>query len=158
MNIREIRKSLGMTQAEFAAAIGVDKSVVYKYEHGLLYPSRKRQEKIDYLVSLGGKATVVVEAENFESEAGKGRIVDAYIRRLLIMGSSGCCELCGAKAPFLDKDERPYLCVYIVDKDSEEDITRRSVVLCPNCHAKVNVLADEEEINTLKKKAAEHNY
>ena len=93
MDVLKIRKSLRMTQAEFADAIGVDKSVVYKYEHGLLNPSKKRREKIDYIVSLGGKDTAVVETEYFDNEAGKGRIVDGFIRRLMITGSAKawCC-------------------------------------------------------------------
>ena len=70
MDVLKIRKSLRMTQAEFADAIGVDKSVVYKYEHGLLNPSKKRREKIDYIVSLGGKDTAVVETEYFDNDAG----------------------------------------------------------------------------------------
>lgn len=158
MDVLKIRKSLGMTQAEFAEAIGVDKSVVYKYEHGKLNPPKKRRERIDFIVSLGGKDSSVVEMEYADTNAGTGRVVDGFIRRLIITGAGGCCELCGAKAPFLDKDQRPYLCLYITDNDKDKDITHRCVALCPNCHAKINVRADEEDISKLKDIASGHNY
>ncbi|MCR5095920.1 MAG: helix-turn-helix domain-containing protein [Erysipelotrichaceae bacterium] len=158
MDVLKIRKSLGMTQAEFAEAIGVDKSVVYKYEHGILNPPKKRRERIDFIASLGGKDSSLIEMEYSDEEAVKDRVTDGIIRRLMIIGANGCCELCGSKAPFLDKNKRPYLCLYITDNDKKKDVTRRCVALCPNCLARINVLADENEINTLKNKADQHNY
>jgi DNA-binding transcriptional regulator YiaG len=38
--IRRIRKKLGITQAEFAARVGVERATVGRWEVGLLTPSR----------------------------------------------------------------------------------------------------------------------
>lgn|GEM_PF-6263551 len=154
MDVLKIRKSLGMTQAEFASAIGVDKSVVYRYEHGLISPSKEKRDRIDYIVSVGGKDLLL----ETRSEAVKSDVSDKYIRRLMIMGSDGCCELCGQNAPFTDKENRPFLYLYVTDNNEDVDITHRCVTLCPNCYAKVNVLKNAEDIESLKKKAEQHRY
>lgn len=160
MNILTIRKMLGMTQKEFADAIGVDKSVVFKYEHGLTKPSKKRIERINHLLSCAGFGTCVEEL--VFGEAQPDHLI-AYqsdiVRRLIIKGADGCCELCGEKAPFLDKDGRPYLCLHTIDRYNREiNVVNNSVVLCPNCNAKISVLGDEKDITLLKEKALKHNY
>lgn len=158
MDIREIRKSLGMTQQEFADAIGVDKTVVYKYERGLTKPSKKRIEQIDHLLKLNGDEDTVIEITRHDNNS-QSRVVDNYIRRLIILGANGHCELCGKSAPFLDKDNRPFLCMHIVDnKNLKVDITQRCVALCPECNARVGALGSEEEIKILKDKAKQHYY
>lgn len=152
MDVLVIRKSLGMTQAEFAQAIGVDKSVVYKYEHGLLSPSKRRQKIIEQLISPEDKDDTSYEDSNSTEIRMNG-----YIRRLLVSGANGLCELCGNEAPFMDKEGRPYLKPYMVNK-SENDVVRCYVVLCPNCFDKIKVLSFSDDIELLKKKASDHNY
>ena len=115
MDILKIRKSLGMTQKEFGDAIGVDKSVVYKYEHGLAKPPRKRMERIDLLVSIKGGPDLLVECKSKDTSY-KDRLL-SYAKLLILMGCDGCCEKCGEDAPFRDKDNRPYLLFYKVDDD-----------------------------------------
>ena len=50
MNVKEIRKSLGLSQQGFALKIGVSISVVQKWEIGKRNPGKKSMEKIDKLV------------------------------------------------------------------------------------------------------------
>lgn len=154
MDIREIRKSLGMTQQEFADAIGVDKSVVCRYESGRTNPSKKTTEKIDYLVSRGD---VDLQIEQDSTPDDNTRL-NHYIRRLVIQGANGHCELCGESAPFLDRDGRPYLLLHFIDSNPSVDIAHRSVVLCPNCKARINILKKEEDIKRLQEAASKHNY
>lgn len=157
MDIREARKSLGLTQQEFADAIGVDRTVVCKYEKGTIKPSKKTAERIDYLMSVGD-ATLIIECNKEErSKEESQKHLEGYLKRLIIQGAGGCCELCGAKAPFLDNNQRPYLCVYQVVKDNV-DVAKKYVALCPNCFEKIKVLARTEDIGKLKEKAMQHLY
>ncbi len=61
--------------------------------------------------------------------------------------AQGCCELCGCKAPFLDKLGNPYLETHNIDWLSEggEDTIENTAALCPNCHKKMHVLDLEED-------------
>ena len=157
MDIRAIRQSLGMTQREFADAIGVDEAAVYKYEHGISKPSKKRIDRIDELLRTNGDDYSVIEITSNINH--QGRVMDDYMRRLVILGANGCCELCGKAASLSDKDGHPFLCMYIVNNQNlKVDITKRCVALCPECLATTRILADEKTIKFLKEKAAGHNY
>lgn len=156
MDILKIRKSLGMTQKEFGDAIGVDKSVVYKYEHGLAKPPRKRMERIDLLVSIKGGPDLLVECKSKDTSY-KDRLL-SYAKLLILMGCDGCCEKCGEDAPFRDKDNRPYLLFYKVDDDNDLDPIHHYVALCPNCHAEMMVLDDSQQKERLKRIAQQHDF
>ena len=62
------------------------------------------------------------------------------------------CDLCGIKAPFLDKNSNPYLEAHHIEWLSEggADEIDNVVALCPNCHRKMHIVADENDITTLK--------
>lgn len=156
MDILKIRKSLGMTQKEFGDAIGVDKSVVYKYEHGLAKPPKKRMERIDYLVSTKCGTASLVEFEPKDTSY-KDRLL-TYAKLLILMKCDGCCEMCGEDAPFRDKDDRPYLLFYKVDDDNDLDPIHHYVALCPNCHAEMMVLDNSQQKEKLKRIAQQHNF
>jgi len=68
--------------------------------------------------------------------------------------ANGYCQLCGEKAPFSDQNGDPYLECHHIDWLSKGgmDAIDNCVALCPNCHRKMHILNDQNDINTLKAK------
>ena len=66
--------------------------------------------------------------------------------------ANGICQLCGQPAPFNDASGRPYLEVHHVKWLSRGggDTYDNVVALCPNCHSRMHVLDDPEDIKTLE--------
>ena len=69
--------------------------------------------------------------------------------------ANGICQLCGNQAPFQDKQGHPYLEVHHVIWLSRggADKLSNAVALCPNCHSKMHIVDDEQDIALLLKKA-----
>ncbi|WP_080468480.1 HNH endonuclease [Bacillus cereus] len=68
--------------------------------------------------------------------------------------ANGICELCEQKAPFEDKKGNPYLESHHVEWLSEggEDTIFNTVGVCANCHRRLHVLNDENDVMKLKVK------
>ncbi len=66
--------------------------------------------------------------------------------------AKGVCQLCGEKAPFLDKQGEPYLESHHIIWISKggADSTENTVALCPNCHKKMHILNLTEDVEYLK--------
>lgn len=77
------------------------------------------------------------------------------LRQILILLSSGKCELCGKNAPFTDKEDVPYLQLKSIASDAT---LKNAVVLCPNCFARVEVINDPEDYRILLNKASDHTF
>ena len=69
--------------------------------------------------------------------------------------ANGICQLCGNRAPFQDKQGHPYLEVHHVIWLSRggADKLSNAVALCPNCHSKMHIVDDEQDIALLLEKA-----
>lgn len=54
--------------------------------------------------------------------------------------ASGKCELCQEDAPFITKENKPYLEVHHVIELSKDgaDSTKNTLALCPNCHMRLH--------------------
>lgn len=67
--------------------------------------------------------------------------------------ANGICDLCGEEAPFKDKYGKPYLESHhvITLANDGPDAIYNTVAICPNCHRKVHVLNNKEDINKLEK-------
>ena len=85
------------------------------------------------------------------------KIVNNYNRSLIVKEialkkAQGICQLCEEQAPFFDKNNSPFLEVHHIVPLSEggEDSTENVVALCPNCHRKIHILEDENDIKKLK--------
>ena len=82
-----------------------------------------------------------------------------YLTRLILLGSNGHCELCGAEAPCLDENKRPYLLTHVVDPNNTTiDPVKNMVALCPNCSAKLASNPSEEDLETIRKAASSHTF
>lgn len=92
------------------------------------------------------------------SEKGSSRTVtsNTYIRDEFIAAQTkanahGFCELCGKPAPFNDKNGDPYLeshHVVWLSRGGADNLSN-TVALCPNCHKKMHVVDDKNDLEKL---------
>ncbi|MDP2409432.1 MAG: HNH endonuclease signature motif containing protein [Pseudolabrys sp.] len=68
--------------------------------------------------------------------------------------SEGFCEACDSPAPFIRRNDDPYLEVHHIVSLAEggEDHPKNVVAICPNCHARVTHGKDGVSYNSLIKK------
>ncbi len=96
--------------------------------------------------------------KDITGSVGRRRIVsNAYARSAAVAKETrkrakGICQLCRQPAPFNDKKGEPYLEVHHIEWLSRggEDSTANTAALCPNCHTRMHVLDDPDDINKLK--------
>lgn len=81
---------------------------------------------------------------------------DPYVVLYALRRSKGMCDLCEKDAPFQRKDGTPYLEVHHIVPLSEggEDSWNNACSLCPNCHRKMHIVKDADDIQKLKKVAS----
>lgn len=171
MNIRQIRLSKNMTQKQLADAIGVDHTIISKYEKGMTIPSVSRLEMIAKV--LGVSVDMLLNGDGIEDIPVHGRkraktgsidddkyfISESAMARRLVTYYKGMCELCGHEAPFKTADGEPFLESHYVNWLSEggSPTIDNLVVLCPNCHRKIHELHNAEDIKKLKEVARQHD-
>ncbi|WP_198218432.1 MULTISPECIES: HNH endonuclease [unclassified Snodgrassella] len=70
-----------------------------------------------------------------------------YVKRQ----AKGHCDLCEQPAPFTNKEHQPYLeCHHIIWlSQNGADTLDNIVALCPNCHRKMHIVQDENDIKRL---------
>lgn len=73
--------------------------------------------------------------------------IAAYVKKR----ANGCCQLCGMSAPFTDQNGEPYLECHHIKWLSKGgmDAVDNCVALCPNCHRKMHILNDSNDISIL---------
>lgn len=83
---------------------------------------------------------------------------DPYIKEIVKRIAEGKCQFCGKDAPFIDKNNEPYLEEHHVKwlADGGTDTIDNVVAICPNCHTKMHVLNEKKDIVILEK-VAEQN-
>ena len=83
---------------------------------------------------------------------------DPYLKQMVKRIADGKCQYCGKDAPFMDKQGKPYLETHHVTRLAEggEDVIDNGVAICPNCHRKVHVLNDEQDVIILETVASEN--
>lgn len=123
-------------------------------------------EKVKHAVSILDDKTLKKKAMEYSQQQVKqttqnthrfvrNPYVSEYAKRL----AEGKCDLCGNSAPFNDKDGRPYLETHHVvwlsrgGADSIENV----VALCPNCHRKMHICDDKNDVSKLMLICAKHS-
>lgn len=94
---------------------------------------------------------------SYRSVASTTYVRDPYIAEYAKNRAKGICQLCGQKAPFNDKDGNPYLeshHIIWLSKGGDDSI-ENTVALCPNCHRKMHVIANEQDVKLLQEKNKE---
>jgi 5-methylcytosine-specific restriction protein A len=100
---------------------------------------------------------LLLRAQHAPAQPGRQRIEttqftrDPHVAELAKRNANGCCQLCGAAAPFQDKSGAPYLethhIVWLARGGS--DSIKNTVALCPNCHRRMHVLDLVHDFTTL---------
>lgn len=85
-----------------------------------------------------------------------------FIRQFVIKRANGFCQLCDNQAPFLDRDEHPYLEIHSVEAATEggTHTPDNLVALCPNCNRKLDInpsQLDEEKLRKILKNYQKHD-
>ncbi len=80
---------------------------------------------------------------------------DEKVKRFALLKAKGLCQLCNKPAPFLNKNENPYLEVHHIKWLSKGGFDNISnvVALCPNCHRKMHILNQKKDVKKLLEKA-----
>ncbi len=80
---------------------------------------------------------------------------DEYVRLYALRRAGDNCQLCLQKAPFSRSDGSPYLEVHHIVPLSQggSDSIDNVCALCPNCHRKMHIIADSDDVSKLLKTA-----
>jgi 5-methylcytosine-specific restriction endonuclease McrA len=78
---------------------------------------------------------------------------DEYVARYAKTRAKGICQLCGKEAPFIGSYGEPYLESHHIVWLSKggADSVENTVALCPNCHRKMHVVKDHQDVEKLKR-------
>ena len=159
MTIKKTRLQRKVTQQQLADAIGVNVSVISKYETGSVTPPIKRLELIANILNVDLKELIIDTYVPYSYIERRTIKKDCYLETLIKLGAKGNCELCKKKAPFKDKLGKPYLEVFIIDENAMVlEPTQNMIALCPNCYKRITVLDDANDIEMLREIASTHNY
>ncbi len=85
------------------------------------------------------------------SPGSRGSSPDPYLWEAVRRRAENRCQLCGGPAPFLDLAGRPYLEAHHIEAHPEtgRDTLENLVALCPNCHRRVHVRREPQDIRRL---------
>ena len=77
-----------------------------------------------------------------------------YVAEASKRRANGICQLCGKPAPFNDKNGNPYLeshhIIWLCEGGA--DTLENTAALCPNCHRKMHIVNNEDDVNKLLEK------
>lgn len=77
---------------------------------------------------------------------------NAYVVEYAKRRSKGICQLCDQHAPFVDSKGSPFLEVHHIHWLSKggQDSIYNVAALCPNCHRKMHIVEDPNDVKKLK--------
>ncbi len=118
-----------------------DENATEEYAEGLSDDTLKRAAMLRGRTTVDEKQVTITQRE-------RDPFVSAHVKRR----AKGMCDLCNMPAPFKDQKGRPYLESHHVVWLAEggEDTIENAVALCPNCHRKMHVQNDVEDIKALE--------
>lgn len=154
-----------ITQKQLADAIGVDHTVISKYEKGTVSPTPEKLKMIAEVLDISvddllKDNNIRCERKRVSTKAAQKRLQkysDLFIRDYLIQVTQGHCELCGKVAPF-EYNNRPYLEYHYMKPIADGGVPtiNNMVVLCPNCHQRILKLQDPNDMKRLFEIAEGH--
>lgn len=145
----------GMARYKVKFIVGEKKNVIEPLDDK--YSNEEKEEhalKMD-MYSLEKAARKHSKIKPKETVVSVKQVVrDPYIAEYAKRKANGICQLCGKMAPFNDKKGRPYLESHHIVWLSlgGEDSIENTAALCPNCHKKMHVVADSNDIEILLSK------
>lgn len=144
---------------------------VYIFPLTLISGERQIQQKdrdnIDNIRTRKAKKLPIEELQKLA--AGSGKVATCYqqqstnyerniwVAELAKRLAKGQCQLCLQPAPFKNTKGEPYLETHHIVWLSKggDDTCENTVALCPNCHKKMHIVNNEEDIETLKNRNKE---
>lgn len=119
----------------------LDENASPEYAEGLSDADLKEAAKLRGRKKVPEKTVSTVQRER-----------DPYVSEHVKRRAKGICDLCNNPAPFKDKKGKPYLESHHVKWLSEggEDTVDNAVALCPNCHKKVHVVNNPDDVKALE--------
>lgn len=80
---------------------------------------------------------------------------DPYVSEYAKRRAKGMCDLCKSEAPFMGADGNPYLECHHINwlANNGPDAIDNTVALCPNCHRKMHIVKDSQDIVKLRTRA-----
>ena len=168
MGIREIRREKNITQKELAQAVGVDLSVISKYESGKINPPIDKLKKIAAVLGVSIDALLgdsyltqhSISPQSYQSGVYDDMLIlfTSNAARQVLKSANGICELCGKPAPFKNPDGTPHLEPHYIQwlMNGGKPEPQNTVALCPNCHQRIHVLNSEKDLEQLRKIAENH--
>lgn len=150
--IRKLRQQNKKTIEQVANAIDISPSALGMYERGMRTPDTKVLLRLSKLfdVELNYFLDITIEdTKALESAIAIQQYRNKSLRKAKER-ANGYCELCGNKAPFNLQNGEAYLEVYEIKLDSEK-LVDNIVLLCPNCHKKMEIINYIGDTNHLKK-------
>ena len=134
---------------------GPKKKLIEPLDESHTIEEKEKHAKIMDIDSLKAAAEGHVKINPVEKIVEVKQIVrNPYIAEYAKQRANGVCQLCGKLAPFLDKDGKPYLESHHIIwlANGGEDSVKNTIALCPNCHKKMHVVADEKDVAVLLEK------
>jgi 5-methylcytosine-specific restriction enzyme A len=103
----------------------------------------KLQKQKKQIPELGKNNKITVKASIYR----RSMELAEYVKRQ----AQGHCDLCERPAPFTNQDQKPYLeCHHVIWLSQNGlDTLDNLVALCPNCHRKMHIVQDKNDINKL---------
>lgn len=105
------------------------------------------------LTSLKQKVTDAHTKVTTTSVFSRSILIKEFAKRV----ANGICQLCEQEAPFLDRNNKPFLEVHHIHYLSQggNDTIDNVVALCPNCHRKIHHLELAEDVYKIRERAIE---
>ena len=113
-------------------------------------PSEEDNQSIECSVEISIQQVASGEAKRV-SHTVHTYTRNAEVIKVAKTRANGICQLCRKPAPFLDSKGLPYLEVHHIVWLSRggKDSTDNAVALCPNCHTKMHVVDDTNDVDKL---------
>ena len=125
----------------------IKKEIIAQNEQAKIRKIKKLDD--NSLLSLAKKGNSRPGTRNVTSvQYERNLAVVEYAKRM----ANGVCQLCQEDAPFLDLNKKPYLETHHIVwlSNGGEDTIENTIALCPNCHKKMHIVNDRNDVNYLK--------
>ena len=125
----------------------LDPNALSDRSYNYIVSTKKDEEWLTHLRELaseGGADLPTLKTSEIKTHKRKD-IVKVYAHAR----SNGKCEACDADAPFISKNNKPYLEVHHIKalSDGGLDHPGNVAAICPNCHRRIEHGLDGEEVN-----------
>ena len=142
-----VMRKVWMSPVKPATPISVDLAAYQSYAEA----QQKQAEKLsDDALARHVKGTEKQKAAQRDVTSSV-YVRDPYVAEYAKRRAKGICQLCGQPAPFWDQKGRPYLESHHIEWLSQggADTTDNTVALCPNCHKKMHIVNNPEDVQKL---------